>query len=254
MKKQNQLIIVIVQFIITFTLIIYAFISLIDSFRFFSSSYNNFIALSYLIQLLCFSYISLQIYQMNEPRRQVFSISLLFALLNLSINYLIILPTFFNTFNIIILNPTILGKIHNFTILNALLLFILCGINQNRTNPKNQNYIIIMTFLLSLFLTYSIPVNSPTMSNKLLFFEAKPLFNYIYILFIILGMLSYIPSFIQDKSKHNRLKTISFILLVLSIGVLNYSNNLNILFTLIALFVLIFSSIFLVINLKSYSI
>ncbi len=255
MKKQNQLIIVISQIIITFALFIFFLISVINSFRFFSASNRiNLKSLSILIQLIFFSYISIQIYQMNEPRRQVFSSAFLLALLNLSLNYLIIFPTFFSSFNIMLISPTILGKIHNFTLLNTLLLLILSGINQNRNNIKNINYEIFISILTSLFVTYSIPINSPTVFDSYLFFKQKPLYIYIYIIFIILGILSYIPSFIQDKSKHNKLKTISFVLFVISIGILNCSLNINIIIIIISLLILAFSSVFLIFNLKSYSI
>ena len=255
MKKQNQLLIVVSQIIITFTLFVFFFISVINSFRFFSNSNKiNLKVLSLLIQLVIFSYISIQIYKMNEPRRHVFSSAFLLALLNLSINYLIIFPTFFSNIHIIFLNPTIFGKIHNFTLLNTLLLLILSGINQNRTNIKNVNFEIYFSFLISLFVSYSIPINSPTIFNNYIIYKQKPLFIYIYILFIILGILSYIPSFIQDKSKHNKLKTISFVLFVLAIGILKCSLNVNIFITAISLFILAFSSVFLIFNLKSYSI
>lgn len=255
MKKKGQLSIIITQSIITAFLLFYILISIVDSFRFFSSNYMlNLKALSDLLQLFCYLYLSLKIYQMNEPRRQTFTINFLLVLLNLSIDAFIVITTRYNTFNYVYFSPIFIGKLHIFTLLNSVLFLILCGINQNGSNTKNLNYEISITFLLSFALSYIFPVNSPTIENPSLMINTSPYFKMLFVLLIVIAIFSYIPSYIQDKTTHNRLKTLSFILFTISIGILNFSLNTNFILGIIALFTLSFSSIYLIINLKSYSI
>lgn len=255
MKKKYQLIVLVSQFVISFCLFIYIILYLINSLRFFNYNLASFVkTFSYIIQLFCFSYLSLKIYQMNEPRRNNFSNIFLFALLSLSINLLIIIPNTINNFDIIFLSQIVIGKLNIFSLFSSALFLILCGINQNKRNLKNNNFEIFLILCISIFISYVSPLSSPTIQNSLTILELPILIKIIFISLILLSIFSFIPSYLQDKTTHNKLKTVSFILFVSSIGLLRYSINLNYLIEIFSLFLLLFSSIYLIINLKSYSI
>lgn len=256
MKKKYQFAILISQLIISFLLIFYIIISSVYNFKFYYNNNFNYLLnlLSYLVQLISFSYLSIKIFQMNDPRRQSFTIVFSLALLFLSLNILLIVPTIYNTFNFFNFSKINIGKLNLFTLFCSILFLIFCGFKQDVKNIKNIKTEISFILFISLCLSYIIPLSSPTISNQFITLDLPLYSKILYIFLSVLAIYSFIPSYIQDKSSHNKYKTVSFILFVLSNSLLKTNNSLNIITLIIATSILMLSSLYLIINLKSYSI
>jgi len=255
MKKNYQYLLVTIQIIISLVFIGIITFSFLDIVRF-----NRALALfspdsfSILIQLFVYAYLAIELCQMNEPIRWNDSPLLHYVLLSLCLDGIIILPTFFETIDFYLLSPVLMGKIHLFSIISSTIFLILCGINQKETNYKNSNHLVLFTVSFSLFLTYLIKINSPTFDKPLNMFITSTPFKIFFICANIIAIISFIPSYLKDKTKHNKLKTYSYILFTISLAILRYSINLNLVVLFAALILLIASSKFLIINMKSYSI
>lgn len=255
MKKLFQYILVTLQIIVSLLFVSIIVFSFIDTLRFnkdFSPLAVN--SISMIIQLVVFLYIAIELCLMNEPIRWDDSPLLHFVLLTLCFDGVITLPYFFETINLYLISPIILGKIHIFSIISSTMFLILCGVNQNETNYKKNNIIILFTLSASLLLTYFIGIKSPTSSQPLNMFVFSSIFRIFFIISTIIAIISFIPSYLTDRTRHNKLKTFSYILFTIALGILRYSINVTIPLVIIALLVLIASSISLIINMKSYSI
>ncbi len=255
MKKNYQYFLVSLQGIISLFFILCIGFSFVEALRFNlnidSLTFNFF---SIIIQLLTYMFLAIGLCQMNEPRRWGDSPLLHYVLLTLSIDGIIVLPTLYLTTNIYLLSPILIGKIHLFSIISSTFFLILCGINQKETNKKTSNQTVFFTFSLSLIFTYLIKINSPTTTEPLKMIIASPLLNIFFIIFTIIAVLSFIPSYLKDKTTHNKLKTFSYILFTIALSVLRYSLNLNFIVLIVTLVLLVASTVSLIINMKSYSI
>ena len=255
MKKKFQLTIITLQGAISLIYILSVLYILIDNLRFNTNLYfNNQNFFSIVIQLITFFALAIQIYQMNEPQRNSSTSLLLLVLLMLSLDGIVLLPDLFKALKITIISPIIIGKLHIFSIIYSTLLLILCGINQNERNTKNTNNQIVFTFAIAFILTYVININSPTINNPYYMLDTSIQFKIFFIILMLLAILSFVPSYLTDKTKHNKLKTYSYIFFTISLACLKSSNNINLIIQIFALLLLISSSVILTINLKSYSI
>jgi hypothetical protein len=255
MKKKYQYILVTIQFIISLAFVILIGYSFLDIIRFNKNlaiiNENN---LSIIIQFIVYGYLAIQLCQMNEPIRWSDSPLLHFVLLFLCFDGVITLPYFFSTINLYLISPLIIGKIHIFSLISSTIFLILCGINQKDTNFKNSNQNIFLALSLAILLTFVIDVNSPTEAQPLNMLITATSFKVFYILINLIAILSFIPSYLKDKTTHNKRKTYSYILFTISLAILRYTISLNYIIFICAILLLIGSSISLIINMKSYSI
>lgn len=255
MKKNYQYLLVTIQLIISLFFLGIIVFSFIDIIRFDKDiALFSPISFSIFVQLFVYGYLAIELCQMNEPIRWSDSPLLHYVLLTLSLDGIIILPSFFDNINAYIFSPILMGKIHLFSIISSTIFLILCGINQKETNYKNSNHLVLFTISFSLFLTYFIKINNPTAEQPLNMFLSSLYFKIFFICLNIIAILSFIPSYLKDKTKHNKLKTYSYILFTISLGILRYNINLNLGVLFITLLLLIASSKFLIVNMKSYSI
>ncbi len=255
MKKKYQYLLVIIQSIISLFFISLIIFSTIEALRFnknLSSIHSIFI--SNIIQLIVYEYLAIQLCQMSEPRKWGDSPLFHYVLLALSIDGITILPSFQELTNITLISPIIVGKIHIFSLISSLLFLILCGLNQKKANIKGYNQNVLFTLSLSLVISSFIKINSPTISNHLKMITLTPLFKSFYFFLSFFAILSFLPSYLKDKTSHNKLKTYSYCFFILSIAILKSSLSLHYLLIIFLLFILITSSITLIINMKSYSI
>lgn len=255
MKKKYQYLLVTIQSIISVFFISLIIFSTIEALRFnkdLSNTHSIFI--STFIQLIIYEYLAIQLCQMSEPRKWGDSPLFHYVLLALSFDGIIILPSFQKLTNIILISPIIIGKIHIFSLTASFLFLLLCGLNQKRTNNKGYNQNVLFTLSLSLVFSYFIKINSPTISDPLKMITLTPLLKNFFFSLSFFSIFSFIPSYLKDKTSHNKLKTFSYCFFILSITILKSSLSLPIILVMIILIILITSSITLIINMKSYSI
>lgn len=255
MKRKNNYLSIVLQFLIASFFIILIFYSIIYSFQY---SLNIpsllFIYLPVLIQEVTYTAMAYQLFQIPEINKGVETKLLHLILLFLSIDGLIIIPTFYASTGIFLLSSLIIGKIHLFSILSIALLFLFCGLIKNDIGTKKYKNNTVFFITIALLLVYFQNIQAPTTMNNNLPLVPSTSFTILVISISLLAISAYLPSYWKDKSHHNMFRTISYAIIIISSTVLRYTLTIPFIFTLVAIPLLIFGIVLFLVNLKSYSI
>lgn len=215
---------------------------------------NLSIYLPILIQEIAYLLLALQLYQLPDIDKEIDNKLLHFTLLLLSLDGIVIFPLSQELLWGFILPPVAAGKIHLFAMLASSLLFFIGGLHSKDGGTPKYKASPLFAVIFTLFVISFQQISSPTINSP--FAQIIPSKDFIVFVIIIdiLAIISYFPSYWNDRSVHNRVRIISFSILIFSTTILRLYFILPFIISIVSLILLILSMILYVVNLKSYTI
>lgn len=249
MEKINNYIAMTLQAFLSLT-----FISLIGYTLFINNKASFFLYLPIFVQAVLFLIISYLLFKIPEINKGIENKILHFIFLLLTLDGIKILPTMQKEAGFYLLSSSSIGYIHLFSALTIGFLFILSGILKTEINTKKYRHYLLFFVTFSLLIVSLQRIQNPSIDDVNLPLHPTTGFTIMFILIQISAIFSHIPNYIHDRSKHNRTKTIAFIMMIIASAFLLYQIELPFYFTLFNSILLIFSEVLYIINIQSYTI
>ncbi|MBK5201765.1 MAG: hypothetical protein JJE21_09600 [Spirochaetaceae bacterium] len=215
---------------------------------------NIYIYFPIFIQEIAYLLLAIQLYQLPDINKQIDNKLLHFNLILLSLDGIVIFPLSQELLWNFILPPVAAGKIHLFVMLASALLFFVGGLHSNEGGTSKYKASPIFALIFTMLVVNFQQISSPT--TNLPFASIIPSNSFIEFVIIvaILAIISYFPSYWNDRSVHNLVRIISFSVLILATTVLRLYFILPFIVSMISIILLVLSMILYVVNLKSYTI
>lgn len=245
----------IVQLFLSITLCTYIVYEFVINYSSNTTIVNNiYLYFPVFVQEIAYALLAFQLYQLPDINKEIDNKLLHFNLILLSLDGIIIFPLSQQLLWGVILPPAVAGKIHIFVMLASALLFFVGGLHSEEGGTTKYKSSPIFALIFTLLVVDSQHIPSPTTTLPYASIIPSNAFLVFVIIVAILAMISYIPSYWNDRSVHNRIRIISFGVLILATTVLRMYFILPFMITLIAIIFLILSMILYVVNIKSYTI
>lgn len=256
MKNRSfKYITIIIQFIISMSLISFITYKLILNYDDNISIFKNiFFYLPILIQEVAYLLLAIQLYQLPDINKEIDNKLLHINLILLSLDGIIIFPLSYHLDWVSILPPLLIGRIHLFVMLSSALLFFIGGLHSNEAGRTKFKYSPLFSIIFSILVVNLQQISSPITNLHYISIIPSKSYSLFVILVAILAIISYFPSYWNDRSIHNRIRIISFSVLILTTTILRFYYLLPFIIYATSVIFLLLSMILYVVNIKSYTI
>lgn len=249
MEKINKFIAILIQTILSLSFITLMSISLIKG-----DFHLIFFYAPIFIQELLYLIIAYLLFQIPEINKGIETKILHLILIFLTLGGIKIIPSFQLSTGWFFLSSLIIGKTHLLSMLTSAFLFVLCGILKNEIGGKKYKHFLISFITISFLLVSYQRIKTPIMDNINYPLLPSLSFTTLFISIQLISILSFLPSYWHDRSKHNMIRTVSFIIMIISSSLLAYQLIIPYYLTIIATILIIFSEILFIVNMQSYTI
>ncbi|MCH3917669.1 MAG: hypothetical protein LKE40_09450 [Spirochaetia bacterium] len=198
------------------------------------------------IREIIYVVVAFQLLQLSPRNVDLETQSLHILLLCLSLDGLIVLPSFQQVVKINLIPMVFIAEVHLFCLIFAALLFFLIALFRNEVNTKTNAQYILFALIFSLVIVKITPISSPTTTNIWLPLVPQQKFNILFTALMLVALLTLNPFSWKSYSRHGKIKFISYTLLMLATFLarfefvnLFFGNLLSVLFLLVGSFLLI---------------